>query len=1263
MFVSMPNRTKTFLICISVFVLGSFSSLSQAYTQTPDMSDLRSRNSEIIEYCAHTFGSGYDLKACDADLTVARDKVCELRVERMNSNTVDGESYRNYFYWCEGLAGSGDIKYTAERKMGHWTEAGYIYKWHDLSGSSHFNIFNLNSEYKYRYFCPPADERFAEYDMEVEKNGSLYCAKPCEAPFEDDGEQCVKYCPPNASQLDLDLGRCVPRYETNQCAVEAGNPINSLTGEKIQFEAPDYQGSGLFPINFARNYRSFREPLAARLENKIPIDEKKAWVKYIQPRGYKGASLPVRLPQNLDDIAPNGFNQWQHNYHMSLLAYKENTKILLVRGDGKELYFTSADGLTFTSTQVRGEIIVKVADTWRYTLASGVVETYNNSGQLVLVTNQQGLSQVLTYTEGRLTSITDPSEHTLTFGYDELGRLSQIIDPNNQITYYQYGQHGNLIAVIYPDDTVDNELDNPKTVYGYTNPILPYKLTKRIDANGNVDAQWNYDASGRAISSVNNRGYKSTTIMLVDGNAEITDANGHTRTLTFDNKGRLSTMTGGDCGECSNSGVASYEYDTTNRLISKTDFNGVITKYEYNERNLQTKRTEGYGTALARTTNTEWHDNLSIVIQVTTPTMRINKVYSDSGRLEQVSETDLINTKNSVRITRYQYDDQGLLSVIDGVRDDVNDLTTLTYNANRDLTHITDAVGNVTAITTRDAHGHPTRVIDANGHISTFTYDVRNRLVSQAIDGNTSFFNYDNIGQLIKVTHANGDITHYQYSAARLLTAIYDEKNNRIEYQHDLMGNVTQVDVKDSDGTLFSTQQQIFDNLNRLETLTDGLSNTTSYGYDGVGNQVSVTSALQKETQHVYDELNRVKESIDGEKNKTLYGYDSANNLTSVTAANNAHTKYQYDGFGQLLQQESPDTGITRFTYDIAGNQVSKIDATNVTVLYNYDALNRLTKVDYRGDDNDITLEYDTGVNGKGRLSKLFDGSGTTTYSYNALGGVTKKSTTILGEAFNVHYDYDSMGQIKSLTLPSGKVVTYVYDTLGELSDITTKKNDVDSTLLTSINYVPFGAAKKYSLGNNKVVTKQHNLNGQLTGINVPSTYQSTLGFNADNLITAIEDSKLPSNNQSFEYDNVNRVTSATGEYGELGFDYDSSGNRLSNYQNNQSSTHTYMNSTNQLEDGYEHDQRGNRVQDSTRHYRYGDNNRLIEVVNDVQGLKTTYLYNGLGQRVQKNNVFGIVYYLYDEQGLLIAEADKNGLIQKEYLYFEGQPLVMFKDE
>ena len=55
--------------------------------------------------------------------------------------------------------------------------------------------------------------------------------------------------------------------------------------------------------------------------------------------------------------------------------------------------------------------------------------------------------------------------------------------------------------------------------------------------------------------------------------------------------------------------------------------------------------------------------------------------------------------------------------------------------------------------------------------------------------------------------------------------------------------------------------------------------------------------------------------------------------------------------------------------------------------------------------------------------------------------------------------------------------------------------------------------------------------------------------------------------------------------------------------------------------------------------------------------------YPDTGGRVRKNNLFGEIYFIYDEQGSLLAEADSNGKILKEYVYFDNQPLAMLIGE
>lgn len=1097
--------------------------------------------------------------------------------------------------------------------------------------------------------------------------------KLCKAPYEweDSSLECVKYCPPGASSLDLILGICkgLPGDdEPKACSANVGNPIDTSTGEKIQPQSPDYSGSGSFPIRFSRNYKSFRSPEVPR----PPVEKNDGtttWTRYVQPANYAGAAIPNWInTSELGVIAPTGFKQWMHSYQLSLVVYPDESKVLLVRANGDKLYYSvSADTVTYTPDNLTGGKIVKSGSNWLYTDPKGNSETYNNTGQLVSITNNQGLMQTLAYDANNLlVSISDPAGRQLTLDYDSENRLSSLTDPDGNNTTYVYGNHGNLVKVIYPDDT-PSAADNPATEYVYNAASHPYALTGLIDENSAAYANWTYSADGRATSSVNFNGYKQTTVSYNDSDVSVTEANGQTRTLTFDDKGLLSSVTGGNCGQCGSSDVASYSYDTKNQLTSEIDFNGVETRYEYNARGLQTKRTEAYGTTLARVTITEWHSDLSLPTKVITPTQQIDYVYGVRGRLESITETDLLVTENPTRITTYTYNTTGLLLSINGPRTDVTDTTTFAYNTQHDLVSITDGAGNMTQITSFDAHGHPTTIVDANGVITTLAYDVRNRLISQTVAGNVTSFEYDNIGQLIKITLPSGAVTNYSYSGSRLLTSMSDGQGNSVNYTYDVMGNVTKIDVKNPADTLYATQQQVFDGLNRLTSQIDGLNNITVFGYDAVGNQVSVKTPLLKETKQVYDALNRLSETTDAKAGKTTYGYDAANNLTSVKAPNNAQTTYSYDGFGNLLSQTSLDTGTTSFTYDIAGNQLSKTDAKGVTINYSYDALNRLTGIDYpeaEGQSSlDVSLAYDTGTNGKGHLTQVTDGSGTTTYSYNALGQVSSKTSIVSGKSFTVSYGYNGSGQLAQITQPSGRVINLTRDTHGQITGISELNGGVTQNLITSASYVPFGSAKSLTLGNGKTTTKTHNLNGQLTSIDVSGIYQSSLTYSSDSNITGLASTIAPSSNQAYTYDELDRLTEATGAYGTLGYSYDSASNRITKTENTQVSSLTYAANSNQLSSPYLHDANGNRTKDSKRTYSYGDNNRLTEVTNDESGVKTTYLYNGLGQRVKKSNIFGDIYFVYDEQGLLIAEADGTGSITKEYVYFEGQPLVMLAGE
>ena len=80
----------------------------------------------------------------------------------------------------------------------------------------------------------------------------------------------------------------------------------------------------------------------------------------------------------------------------------------------------------------------------------------------------------------------------------------------------------------------------------------------------------------------------------------------------------------------------------------------------------------------------------------------------------------------------------------------------------------------------------------------------------------TVTFDYDNAGQLVRTTMADGSVLRYHYDAAHRLTEIADGLGNVIQYTLDAMGNRIKEDVFDPSDRLQRTQQRVYDLNNRL---------------------------------------------------------------------------------------------------------------------------------------------------------------------------------------------------------------------------------------------------------------------------------------------------------------------------------------------------------------------------------------------------------------------------------------------------------------
>ncbi|MCK6410782.1 MAG: RHS repeat protein, partial [Thauera sp.] len=149
------------------------------------------------------------------------------------------------------------------------------------------------------------------------------------------------------------------------------------------------------------------------------------------------------------------------------------------------------------------------------------------------------------------------------------------------------------------------------------------------------------------------------------------------------------------------------------------------------------------------------------------------------------------------RTSTWTYNQYGQVLTADGPRTDAADTTTYTYYDATDpdmgkrgqLASVTNALGQLTQITSYDLNGNPLTIIDPNGIVTTLTYDPRQRLTSRSVGNELTSYQYDGVGQLTQVTLPDNSRLNYTWDPAHRLTGISDSLGNQVIYTLDAMGN------------------------------------------------------------------------------------------------------------------------------------------------------------------------------------------------------------------------------------------------------------------------------------------------------------------------------------------------------------------------------------------------------------------------------------------------------------------------------------------
>ncbi|MGY2224947.1 RHS repeat-associated core domain-containing protein [Pseudomonas gingeri] len=638
----------------------------------------------------------------------------------------------------------------------------------------------------------------------------------------------------------------------------------------------------------------------------------------------------------------------------------------------------------------------------------------------------------------------------------------------------------------------------------------------------------------------------------------------------------------------------------------------------------------------------------------------------------------------SATTLNYTYTALGQIATVDGPRTDVADITRFAYDAQGNLTTITNALGQISTRANFDTYGNPQTLTDPNGVVTILTYTPQGWLASSSIAGATTQYAYNAVGDLTQITAPDGSFLAYTYDDARRLVAVTNTLGETQSYVLDAMGNRTSAQVKDASGTLARQQQRTYDELGRLLTQIGAGGQVTRYAYDLNDQLTQQTDARSNATNQTFDALGRVAQVTDPLGGITALTYNTDNQITQLVDPRGVTTQYVYDAEGRVLQIKSPDGGTSSFTYDEAGNVNQRTDARGIVTTYQYDALNRLTAMRYPASPAlDAVYTYDQtdgGNKGIGRLTRIQDAVGALTYHYDERGQRVAQNRVynLAGITVSQTYTYDSAGRIIAQGYPEGVSVTYTRNTAGQVNAIDISRNGLKLPVASQISYAPFGPIEQLTWGTGVTLNRTYDQDFQLTAQTIGG-WHTQYAFDPVGNLTSHQDNVWAS--VQYQYDALNRLTREQTASEQKDYVLDATGNRMQRTTTNLSSgqvtatQHTTVAAdSNRIitQDGMPlpYDAAGNQLQNTTGlTYTYDASGRMNAVYQAGTQKVADYLYNALGQRSVKRNydpVSGALVssslYLYGPNGEIISQSDYSATAQllasRYWVWLDGIPLA-----
>ncbi len=533
---------------------------------------------------------------------------------------------------------------------------------------------------------------------------------------------------------------------------------------------------------------------------------------------------------------------------------------------------------------------------------------------------------------------------------------------------------------------------------------------------------------------------------IIDHIKSMTEISGRTFTFEYSDKGLLTKITDG--AGSSQPKVFGFEYDATQgnknvKLVKITDPRGNATAMTY------------FSPQAGDDPKYHWWTK--------TITERLRGVttfgYAVDAGNPKFLDTEVTDAQSHA--TDYVSDDFGRPVQTTNAK---SQTTKMSWDADNNVTYLEEANGAKTAYCYDQRTGYPLWKRDAESnksgvpppgdcapgtypaHSAQYTYLTRPDGYSADLATKTSpegrkwQFGYDSFGNLKTVTDPKGVATP---TAGDYTTS----------YEYNSYGQLTK--ATDPNGNPSTTSD--FGPTGYPAKITDALGRTTSFVYDVRGQVTEVTDALGKKTTQSYDTFGRPKgNTVPKDQSAGVFittpapVYDANDNVTTSTAPNGAVSTAVYGVADQLVSATAPKDTLTsperKTSYDKVGNlktvtepkgSLTTSDATDYVTTNHYDEIYQLTSaVNAAGDK--ISYEFDDVGNAvevvdpkKNATPDATDYTSKMAYDLNHR---LTSSTDPAGKVSSRTYDRDSL--VLTSTDPGNSTTTYTYDERGKQTEV-----------------------------------------------------------------------------------------------------------------------------------------------------------------------------------------------------------------------------------